>query len=74
MCASVLAASLAQDPVAAADEFEVVTTPRAAAVDELDRPSRRARVVLIDEHGMFPLGHAATSQTTPAQSRVDHVA
>jgi hypothetical protein len=74
VCASVLAASLAQDTVAAADEFEVVTTPRAEAVDELDRPSRRARVVLIDEHGDAPAGHAATSQATPAHGREDHVA
>jgi len=74
VCASVLAVSLAQDPVAAADEFEVVTTPRAAAVDELDRPSRRARVVLIDEHGDAAAGHAATSQTTQSQGREDRAA
>jgi len=74
VCASVLAASLAQDPVAVAEEFEVVTAPRAAAVDEFDRPPRRGRVVLIDEHEDAPAGHAATSQTTPAQGREDHVA
>ncbi len=74
VCASVLAASLAQDPVEAGDEFEVVTTPRAAAVDELDRPSRRARVVLIDERGDVPVGNAATSQTTRAHGREEDLA
>jgi hypothetical protein len=74
VCASVLAVSLAQDPVAVADEFEVVTTPRAAAVDELDRSSRRARVVLIDEHGDADAGHVATSQTTQSQGREDRAA
>ncbi len=73
VCASVLAASLAQDPVAPADEFEVVTTPGAAAFDEFDRPSRGARVVLIDERGDAPARHAATSPTAPAHGLEDRV-
>ncbi|MFI4977134.1 MAG: hypothetical protein ACHQC8_00430 [Solirubrobacterales bacterium] len=73
-CASLLAASLAQDPVAAADGFEIVTSPGAAAVDELDRPSRRARVVLIDERGDAPARRAATSPTAPAHGLEGRVA
>jgi hypothetical protein len=74
VCASVLAASLAQDPVAVADEFEVVTTPGTVPVDEVDRPSRRARVVLIDERGDAPAPDVAISPTAAADGLEDRVA
>jgi hypothetical protein len=74
VCASVLAASLAQDPVAVSAQFEVVRTPEAAAADELDRPTRRARVVLIDERADAPARQAATSPTAPAHGLDDRVA
>jgi hypothetical protein len=67
VCATILAASLAADPVAATDEFEVVTSPGAAAADALDRPSPRARVVLIDERGDAPARHAEPRQTARAR-------
>jgi hypothetical protein len=66
VCASVLAAILAHDPVVAAGELEVVTTPGAAPVDELDRRSRHARVVLIDERGDAPARSSATSPIAPS--------
>jgi hypothetical protein len=74
VCASMLAASLAQEPVAAAAEFEVVTSARAAGLDELDGPSQRARVVLIDERGDVPAPHRSTGHATPAHDLEDRVA
>jgi len=73
VCASVLAASLAQDPAAPADEFEIVTARRGEAVSELDRQSPGAQVVLIDERGDVPARPSGASPTARTQGFEDRV-